>query len=1502
MASFNFQFEASAIFSVDSPTLEVLVDGVVVSSSLIGSGLSAYEFSLDYTGNFPTSLSLRFNDGSAEGGRSISLGAVKVNGWTVDPSYIGALSLLQSQSSAINTGATDHLYGRVVPVTADVGTPTQTGTTGDDRITVPATPPAPGEPDIVDAGNGNDRVVGSDNGNATFGGAGNDTLFGGAGNDMLVGGLGDDTLTGNAGDDILHGEDGADTLQGGAGNDMLNGGTGNDSLNGGDGNDILYGEDGDDTILGGAGNDRIYGDAGNDTISAGAGDDIVYGGLGDDRIFGDAGNDTLYGEAGNDIIQGALGDDTIYGNGGMDDILGGAGNDTISGGDDADTVNGDAGNDTISGDAGNDTLLGAAGADTLNGGTGDDILFGHALDSIAIATLLRNNPTVSYNKGTGNFYQLVAGPADFATALAAAPVISGVAGHLVTITSAAENTFVQNLAAGATIWLGGGDTATEGAWVWSAGPESGLQFWSGTAGGSAQNNFYTNWLAGQPSAGAANEDGATMNAGGFWSDTAITGTYAYVIEWEGWQFSDDNLADTLNGGDNNDVLYGAGGNDVLNGDAGADKIWGGAGNDTISGGAGNDTLNGDSGTDTADYSAAANGVTLSLMTGTASNDGDGGSDTLTAIENVTGSAFNDNLTGDDNSNAIDGGGGNDVINGGNGNDTLAGGTGADLLTYRSAASAVTVNLGTVTAQNTIGAGVDTLSGFENLTGSDYDDTLTGDAGSNVLTGGNGSDTISGAGGNDTLYAVAQAVTLFSTNFNATTESFSYADDVFGGAGGAYVTGSRNTGDGVGGNGSLEVLFDGTNATVSATMSGGWTHGFTTTEAIENTVLSFDYKVVREGTYETNEDSYVYVMLNGTYYGINSNDYVTHFESDGNDPQYDTGWVHISINFGTLLAGTHSLTVGGMVEGKNAADEDTTIRFDNIIVVSDVGTDDGEANVLDGGDDDDILYGSAGADTLNGGAGSDTINSGSVLSVTTADVLAAYAGVVYNATTNSFYQFVNSSVTWQAAQTAATSSLIFGTAGHLAHSNSAIENAYLDSISGANSIHMGGSDGLVNGEWRWVGGAADGVQFWQGLAGGNSVGGAYTNWAAGEPNDYNNYESRLMMYNGGTWNDQLEGTGARYVIEWEANQILVTGNTTTINAGAGNDTVNGGAGSDIVDGGDGDDILYGGGGTDSLYGGNGNDEIHSGAVSVLSQVTIFTASFGSGNDSFTYSDGGFGGTDPANSDVAGTRNTGDGDAANGALQVYIDGQNGLASANISGAWSRTVNLADNANSVQLGLSYRHWHNSSNDAGEDSRVYVEVDGVRYGVGANDYISQALGSGGTTDTGWVQIVLDLGSLVAGNHTITMGIFQTAENGSTEDSYVRFDDISLSYSLPSGLVTTLSGQDGLDTLYGGAGIDYFVFEAASAFNNIDKVYNYDTADLDRLDIRDLLSGYVAGTSDDDLFARFVVSGADLLLQVDANGAAGGSSYTSVAQLMGLGGSGLNIEEMVANGFLVMT
>ena len=70
---------------------------------------------------------------------------------------------------------------------------------------------------------------------------------------------------------------------------------------------------------------------------------------------------------------------------------------------------------------------------------------------------------------------------------------------------------------------------------------------------------------------------------------------------------------------------------------------------------------------------------------------------------------------------------------------LNGGGGIDTLSYANAAAGVTVNLGLTTAQNTVGAGTDTLLNFENLRGSNFNDTLTGNAASNILTGGTGVD-------------------------------------------------------------------------------------------------------------------------------------------------------------------------------------------------------------------------------------------------------------------------------------------------------------------------------------------------------------------------------------------------------------------------------------------------------------------------------------------------------------------------------------------------------------------------------------------------------------------------------------------------------------------------------------------------------------------------------------------------------------------------------------------
>ena len=63
---------------------------------------------------------------------------------------------------------------------------------------------------------------------------------------------------------------------------------------------------------------------------------------------------------------------------------------------------------------------------------------------------------------------------------------------------------------------------------------------------------------------------------------------------------------------------------------------------------------------------------------------------------------------------------------------------------------VTVNLSILEAQNTINAGWDLLSGFENVVGSGLHDTLTGNDTANMLDGGAGNDTLSGEAGDDVL--------------------------------------------------------------------------------------------------------------------------------------------------------------------------------------------------------------------------------------------------------------------------------------------------------------------------------------------------------------------------------------------------------------------------------------------------------------------------------------------------------------------------------------------------------------------------------------------------------------------------------------------------------------------------------------------------------------------------------------------------------------------------------
>ena len=208
--------------------------------------------------------------------------------------------------------------------------------------------------------------------------------------------------------------------------------------------------------------------------------------------------------------------------------------------------------------------------------------------------------------------------------------------------------------------------------------------------------------------------------------------------------------DAMYGGNDNDLAQGGGGNDLVDGGSGNDSLFGGNGNDTLIGGSGDDTLaggagadslDGGTGSDTADYARSSAGVTVDLAAGTGTG-GDAQGDTLTGIENVTGSALDDSLTGDGGANALDGGSGNDTLSGGAGNDRIFGGLGNDTLAG-----------GTGSDSLSGGDGNDSLSGGtdnDTLTGDVGNDHLLGDAGNDSLSGGDGNDTLAGGTGDDTL--------------------------------------------------------------------------------------------------------------------------------------------------------------------------------------------------------------------------------------------------------------------------------------------------------------------------------------------------------------------------------------------------------------------------------------------------------------------------------------------------------------------------------------------------------------------------------------------------------------------------------------------------------------------------------------------------------------------------------------------------------------------------------
>lgn len=530
--------------------------------------------------------------------------------------------------------------------------------------------------------------------------------------------------------------------------------------------------------------------------------------------------------------------------------------------------------DNAYGGSGNDTILGNSLDNVLKGGAGNDTVFGGDGNDIIYGGY-------GFGTGTGNDTLKGGGGADYLFAEDGNDTLKG---------------------------GGGADYLDGGTGVNTA-----------DYGGSAA-GVYVNLISGTGSGGDAQGD-----------------TLVNIQNVSGTQYGDtligNSQANTLLGGDGNDVIYAEGSGDHLDGGNGTDWVV---------------------------FLDSKAGVTVDLAAGTGSG-GFAQGDAILNFENLEGSNFADNLSGTSGANIIYGFDGNDVINArdgadtvyaGNGNDRVVdtdfvnfdyhdGGPGNDTIDYSQVSFAngvVTINL--ATAQTSVSGGnTETILNFENVEGSQGGETIIGDGNNNRLDGNGGNDSIIGGAGNDSLNGGAGA-----DNIDGGTgeDTASYAGSHAG------VTVSLSTGTGTGGDAQGDTLLN------IEDLFGSSFADVLTGNAGANVINGSGGADVMQG-----------LGGNDTYYVDNAGDVVKELAGGGIDR--------------VLTSVSYTLTAGQQIDSLSTTNNAGTGAINltgNAFTQTIVGN--AGANVIDGGGGNDTLQGLGGADqfkfdtTLNASTNVDRI--------------------------------------------------------------------------------------------------------------------------------------------------------------------------------------------------------------------------------------------------------------------------------------------------------------------------------------------------------------------------------------------------------------------------------------------------------------------------------------------------------------------------------------------------
>jgi Ca2+-binding RTX toxin-like protein len=1021
----------------------------------------------------------------------------------------------------------------------------------------------------------------------------------------------------------------------------------------------LVGTENNDNLIGGAGHDTIAGLGGNDHIEGREGDDVIDAGAGNDNVFGGSGDDTIFGGLDTDWenIDGGPGDDVIDIGQGGGDIQGGSGNDTITG------TNGWY--DRIRGGEGNDVLIDPDGSGDLEGGPGEDSIDGRAFylnDNTGAGVLANLHTTLSFNvygDGTeivlprtaldpyGDTDSLEAGVVEFDG--------TNFNDHILGSDEDLHEGF--RLYGGDDIWLGGagneyvnpgsGNDYIDGGddWThisfWDNGNDSGGPHVQGLVLNTSSSDFAYNWggLSGTALANTAIDP---------WGDTdTIIGV------------------DGIDGTDLNDVIIGHDEHNWIQGHDGNDQIYGGdVHGDNLIGGAGNDLLDGQGGDwDTAWYHniGASYGITVDLSTGTTSDDGTGGIDTLVSIEQVEGSEFDDLITGDSGRNRLSGNEGDDVLHGGAGDDELYsgdgndqafgedgddwlgyspgddlldGGAGQDLLEYgpwMGITNGITVNLNdSVSAggYNNVAVVVhdgsteqDYVRDIERIGGTDHDDNLTGNSLDNHLWGRAGNDTISGGDGND--------------HINGEDDD----DTIDGGAGDDHIQGGENDDSLTGGSGADNFSFSREH------------HGEFGVEMVGfGADIVHDFSIA-EGdhldVHRVPEFTSVQAMLSYAISLPTDPDLVLEFYSTDNVA--GTPELNRLTLMGISPDDLDNMSIGFAsfqgTSGDDVLDGTSDSEFIEGLEGNDTINGNGGNDTLHGNEGNDTLNGGADHDNLDGGPGDDTLNGGglwdNLVGGPGTDVLDGgddYDWAIYrwsgenqplvvdltlgsNQVSNDGFGYTDTLINIEAIEGTEFGDTITGDAN-----NNEFRGHEGDDIfsggDGHDNLHGNDGNDSLFGD--------DGHDHLRGDAGNDSL-----NGGTGDDNLMGG--DGVDTYDGGPGNDQVdfrwsgETQGAIVDLSLVSGQVINDGfgytetlaNIEHVSGTEHNDTISGDANNNSLSGREGDDMLIGGDGHDNLHGNDGNDSLfgNDGDDWLVGGAGVDSLDGGSGYDHLSFETGG-----------------------------------------------------------------------------------------------------------------------------------------------------------------------------------------------------------------------------------------------------------------------------------------